>query len=255
MRPPVAGVPGPAGRKRAAVSVMGQRTRASIPVRSVLTESVYEAVKRLIMDLELRPGARINMEQLARDLEVSNTPLREALTRLEAEDLVTRRNLHGYTVAPLPDRADLEELFDLRSLLEPQATRRAVHRMTNEEIQLLENTIEGTLHPEVSEQVGDQYGRYRSLITADAVFHDLIAAASGNRLLRRTLAGLHGHLQLYRVYFKAGQAPRGLETTDEHQAIIAAIVARKPREAEAAMRHHLVLSRQRVVDTYLLVGD
>ena len=250
----VAKVPSPVSRERAAVSVMGQRTRAPMPVRSVLTESVYESVKQLIMDLELHPGARINMEQLARDLEVSNTPLREALTRLEAEDLVTRRSLQGYTVAPLPDRSDLEDLFDLRSLLEPQATRRAAQRMTSEQIELLEGTIEGTLRPGASERVGDQYGKYRTLITADAVFHDLIAAASGNRLLRRTLAGLHGHLQLYRVYFKAGQAPTGPETAEEHQTIIAAIVARKAREAEAAMRHHLVLSRQRVVDTYLLAG-
>lgn len=230
------------------MSVMDQRTRVPLPVRSVLTQSVYESVKQLIMDLELQPGARINMERLARDLEVSNTPLREALTRLESDGLVTRRSLQGYTVVPLPDKSDLEELFDVRLLLEPQATRRAAEHATGEQIELLKGTIEGALHPVAPEQGGDQYARYRTLVTADAVFHDLIAAASGNRLLRRTLAGLHGHLQLYRVYFKAGQAPQRAETAGEHQTIIAAIVARRPRDAEAAMSHHLVLSRKRVVD-------
>lgn len=234
------------------MSLLGEVPGAVMPQRLVLTESVHETVKQLIMDLRLKPGARLNMGRLASELGVSNTPLREALARLESEGLVTRRSLQGYTVAPLPDKADLDELFDIRELLEPEGTLRAAERISAGQVELLEATVDEARTLAEPEQPGEQYRRYQALVTADAVFHDLLAAASGNRLLRRTLAGLHGHVQLYRVYFKAGEAPKGPETAEEHQAIIAAIIARDPRQAEAAMRRHLVLSRQRVLATYAL---
>ena len=87
----------------------------------MLTASVYEAIKEQIMDLELAPGTRVNMDQLARDLEVSTTPVRESLARLESEGLVTRRSLQGYLVTAQPGRIDLHELFTMRMLIEPEA--------------------------------------------------------------------------------------------------------------------------------------
>lgn len=231
------------------MSLLTEVPEAVVPQRLVLTESVYETVKQLIMDLRLEPGARINMGRLASNLGVSNTPLREVLVRLESEGLVTRRSLQGYRVAPLPDESELDELFDIRLLLEPEVTLRAAERVSAEQVKLLEATIEEARTLAEPEQAGEQYRRYQALVTADAAFHDVIAAASGNKLLRRTLAGLHGHVQLYRVYFKAGEAPKGPETAEEHRAIIAGIVAGDPPRAENAMRDHLVLSRQRVLAT------
>src|SRR3954452_141794 len=86
--------------------------------REVLADGVYEAIKSLIMDRRIEPGAKINMDALARDLDVSPTPVREALARLEADGLVTKRALVGYTTAPMLDATGLEELFELRQLLE-----------------------------------------------------------------------------------------------------------------------------------------
>lgn len=225
-----------------------------LPARQLLAESVYEAVKRQIMDLELAPGARINMDQLARTLEVSNTPLREALTRLESEGLVTRRSLQGYSVVPLPARSDLEELFALRLLLESEATRTATearHPRTLDKLRATIDDMQQLRTPSAPARAGEQYIRYRVLVGADAIFHDLIAEASGSKLLRHTLSGLHCHIPLYRVYFNVGAAPEGRETADEHQAIIDAIADGHPRPAVAAMREHVERSRQRVVHAYL----
>jgi len=89
--------------------------------RQILTDSVYDAVKALIMDDVVPPGAKLNMDALARDLAVSPTPIREALARLESERLVVKEPLRGYTTAPLLTRAAFEDLYDFRLHLEPWA--------------------------------------------------------------------------------------------------------------------------------------
>jgi len=221
------------------------RPRA-LPGRQMLTASVYEAIKEQIMDLELAPGTRVNMDQLARDLEVSTTPVRESLARLESEGLVTRRSLQGYTVTAQPDPVDLHELFTLRLLLEPEAARHAAREPTAELGALLRSTVDdmASLPSAVPEE---QYRRHRSFVEADIAFHDAIADASGNRLLRRTLAGLHTHVLLYRLYFEAGVAPERTSTAEEHRSIVEAILDRSPEVAASAMRVHVEHSHERVL--------
>src|SRR3954453_11508502 len=99
----------------------GTRPVAAGLRRAVLADGVYEAIKALIMDQHVEPGAKINMDALARELEVSPTPVREALARLEADGLVTKKALVGYTAAALLDAEGLDELFEMRLLLEPAA--------------------------------------------------------------------------------------------------------------------------------------
>jgi len=70
------------------------------PSRQTLSDSVYEAVTELIMDQHIAAGARVNIDMVARQLNVSPTPVREALARLEMDGLVTKEPLRGYTVTP-----------------------------------------------------------------------------------------------------------------------------------------------------------
>lgn len=227
------------------VTVMHTPSRAK-PSRQVLTESVYAVVKEQIMDLQLAPGARINMDQLARDLEVSNTPLREVLTRLESEGLVTRRSLQGYSVVPLPDRCNLDELFGLRVILEPEAARLAATRLTPAHALLLKSTIDQMLEVRESQIPGEQYRRYRLLIDSDALFHDTVAQASDNKLMQRTIVGLHAHVLQYRLYFRIGRAPEESPTIEEHRAVMDALLAHDAHRAAIAMRTHLEQSHKRI---------
>lgn len=221
------------------------RSRA-LPGRQVLTESVYEAIREQIMNPELAPGSRVNMDQLARELEVSTTPVREALTRLESEGLVTRRSLQGYSVTAQPGRIDLHELFTMRMLIEPEAASQAAGAPDAELLNSLHVTLAG-MAEQVSSGPQEQYRRYRTLVDSDARFHDAIAAASGNRLLRRTFAGMHCHVLLYRLYFEAGVAPEREQTAEEHRVIIGAIAAQQPERAATAMRVHIEHSHERVL--------
>src|SRR2546430_16452429 len=102
---------------------MKERTRTRPLPRQILSDSVYEAVKELVMDQHIEPGARVNIDQLARDLRVSPTPVREALARLEVGGPGIKEPLRGYSVAPHLDAAAFEQLFEVRAVIEPVAGR------------------------------------------------------------------------------------------------------------------------------------
>jgi DNA-binding GntR family transcriptional regulator len=90
---------------------------APLPRRSTLGDDVYETLRALVLEHTLTPGERLNIDALSRNLEVSPTPVREALARLESEGLIRKRPLVGYTVSPLLTRAEFTEMFDMRLLL------------------------------------------------------------------------------------------------------------------------------------------
>ena len=223
---------------------MKERARPAPLPRLILTDSVYEAVKELVMDQHIEPGARVNIDQLARDLRVSPTPVREALARLEMDGLVIKEPLRGYSIAPILDAAAFEQLYEVRGLIEPFAARRACERANRQlvtalqrEIDAMRKTIEG-LRPE--KPLG--YRDYREFAFQDARFHEAIATASGNELLGETLSRLRSHLHLYRLYYATGIGP---ETAAEHEAIVKAIAAHQPEEAAAAMAEHITRSQRR----------
>ena len=221
-----------------------ERARPAPLPRLILTDSVYEAVKELVMDQHIEPGARVNIDQLARELRVSPTPIREALARLEMDGLVIKEPLRGYSIAPILDSSAFEQLYEVRGLIEPFAARRACERANRQlvaalqrEIDAMRRTIDG-LRPE--KPLG--YRDYREFAFQDARFHEAIATASGNELLGETLSRLSSHLHLYRLYYATGIGP---ETVAEHEAIVKAIAAHQPDDAAAAMAEHIKRSQGR----------
>jgi DNA-binding GntR family transcriptional regulator len=211
------------------------------PRRSVLGDSTYETVKQLIMDSRLAAGARISMDGLARDLDVSPTPVREALARLDAEGLVSKRPLAGYTVSPLLDPAAFEDLFRLRLLLEPEAARLAAGAPAPADRTDLTQAL-------ATIPTGAGYPAYREQVALDARFHDTIAAAGGSPLLHEAISRLRAHLHLYRLYRQSDAAvTMAAETAAEHHRIVRAITAGDPAAAAEAMRAHLQAAHDRLV--------
>jgi DNA-binding GntR family transcriptional regulator len=214
-----------------------------LPSRQVLSDSVYEAVKERIMNLTIPPDFRINMDELARELRVSNTPLREALSRLETEGLVTRKQLHGYRTTGLLGERELRELYSVRLLLEPAVAREAAlhadpHALEASLGKALRQMMELAHLPKLDRG----YHTYRAFAEEDARFHQAIASASGNQLMASMLAALHAHAHAYRLYFRAGMAP---ETVKEHLQILDALHDQDPDVAASSMQSHLEASRDR----------
>jgi DNA-binding GntR family transcriptional regulator len=207
--------------------------------RQILTDSVYDAVKALIMDDAVPPGAKLNMDQLARELAVSQTPIREALARLESERLVVKEPLRGYTSAPLLSRAEFEDLYEFRLHLEPWAAGLAAERTCDGSRAELEAELATcAIVPD-----GPGYEDYKPLTTHDARFHDLVMRLSGNATAREALASTHCHLHIFRLFYSSGA---GSTVHGEHAAVVAAIASGDANTARAAMHAHLEAARNRL---------
>lgn len=215
-----------------------------LPARRALADDVYDAVLELLMDQVIEPGSRASIDGIARQLNVSPTPVREALARLESEGLVLKQALKGYTAAPLLDDDGLRQLFEMRRLLEPTATRLAVERLTPEALAELERlAIEMHRSGEASQSGDDRFQDYKDFMNQDAQFHKLIAEHSGNVLLSDAIVRLRSHMHHYRLFFKHGVAD---ETSGEHEAVLEALRSGDAAAAESAMIEHISHSYVRI---------
>src|SRR5689334_21207486 len=146
-----------------------------LPQRQVLADDVYEAVKALVMDHVIAPGARVSIDGLARQLGVSQTPIREALARLESDGLVTKEPLRGYSATPLLTRSEVDDLFQFRLLVEPWAAARAAEVASRDDHARIAAEIAAMPEPPSS----DAYEAYKSLAAHDSRFHGLLAELAG----------------------------------------------------------------------------
>jgi len=203
----------------------------SIARPSGLAEEVYRRIRADIMSLRIAPDSRVSVDSLARELGVSQTPIREALSMLEANGLVSKRHFAGYQTSPRMDRAQLDELFEFRLLIEPHAAARAAQAMRAADVAALVS--------------GEGAASHDAFADMDTEFHKLIAQGAGNHLIADSLARLHIHIHIFRSCFRSEIAE---EAVHEHDAIIAAIHARDGAAAEAAMRRHIERSYGRLRD-------
>jgi DNA-binding GntR family transcriptional regulator len=217
--------------------------RRALPARRALVDDVYDAVLGLLMDRVLEPGARVNIDAVARELDVSPTPVREALTRLEAEGLVAKRALKGYVAAPLLDAAGLRDLFDMRRLLEPEAARRAAALAAATVHDELQGSVTRMASAAASTHDDERYRDYRRFIEEDLAFHHLVAEASGSPLLLDAITRLKAHMHLYRLDFRHDFAD---DTVHEHELVLEALRARDATAAARAMRAHIDRSADRL---------
>lgn len=205
---------------------------------SRLADEVYNAIYAQLMSLKIPPNGRIAVDNLVREFGVSQTPIREALSRLEAQGLVIKTHLIGYSAAPQLDRQKLEQLYELRLLVEPYAAARAAEVMSNEGIAHLE-AVDGRMRAIQEDGSRQAYGEFAQI---DGMFHDAIALGSANTLIHEALGRLHTHIHLFRLHFHA-QATS--EANSEHALIISAIRERQAKQAERAMRAHIERSATR----------
>ena len=211
--------------------------RPRIERRSGFVEEVFQIIRADLMSLRIPPDTRISIDQLARDLGVSQTPIREALSMLEGIGLVTKRHFVGYCSAPQLNRRELDQLYEVRLLVEPFAARRAAERMTDAEIRQV-SELAASMQPAESRTSYDHFA------DQDTELHDLIAAGSGNPIIQTTLARLHSHLHIFRLRFHSEVTT---EAFAEHQLLIEGLQARDGERAAEAMRMHLERSYNRMV--------
>ena len=213
------------------MSAVNEVAEKTIARPSGLAEEVYRRIRSDIMSLRLPPDTRVSVDSLARELGVSQTPIREALSMLEANGLVSKRHFAGYATSPRMDRAQLDELFEFRLLVEPHAARKAAESMRDADMDALTS--------------GETAASHDAFADMDTEFHKLIAQGARNHLIADSLSRLHIHVHIFRSCFRSEIAE---EAVHEHADIIDALRSRHGPTAEAAMRRHIERSYRRLRD-------
>lgn len=208
--------------------IESSRSGSHLPGITSLTkaEAAYRELRQRILEGSLRPGSTINQERLAADLGLSITPLREALRRLEAEDLVALRAHKIVSVVPLTWQ-ELHELWVTRKQLDPLAATLAADEATDQEIK----TISALASPPSTAALAGHLGAHRE-------FHLAIYAASHNKVLAGILDQLWARTDRYRVIVLRDRE-FNQSTGAEHLKIASAIRERQGTAAADLMRHHV----------------
>lgn len=209
-----------------------ERTSLKIKLDSFrpLGEMVYESLRDAIVNQDLKPGERLRDTDLADEIGVSRTPVREAIRRLEMEGYVTIQPRKGAYVAGLSSK-DINEVFEIRSELESLAASLAALRATDEDINELRAAME---------YEADIFGSSDLIktIEEDTKLHELIFKASKNKRLLAMVKDLREQVQRFRTTTLA--VPGRMKFAhEEHNKVIEAIINRDSEAARKAAKEHI----------------
>ena len=222
----------------------------SIQRSQSLQEQVYQALKQIILRGDLPSGERVVETKLAKQLQVSRTPIREAISQLKREKLIVSKPNGGFRVATLSVR-DAIELYDCRIALEQLSISNACQEITSKQLKQLEKYVL------LAEKLVDsKSGKSNSLklLEVDYQFHHLIAESSGNQWLLSLLEQIFDRMTLLRVY-TTQHNPEVLEIRSEHRQIYEAIASGNPDLAQTTIRKHLIASKARVVRELEIINN
>lgn len=208
------------------------------PPRQTMREWAYGRLKEGILSGVLAPGTRLVEAKLAEEIQVSRTPIREALHKLELEGLVRPRARRGFVVDQLT-REDAEEIMDLRELLECHATRRAARRVDGGTLRRLQDLVrraEGYL----------ARGDLDSVFRLNTTFHDLINQAAGSRRLSAMIDDLRKHVLRLRTETLRVRG-EGRKSIAGHQRVLDALARRDAEVAARVMAEHVDEARQAIL--------
>jgi len=196
-----------------------------------LSDQAYWSIKNGIITGQLRPNERLIEETIAADMGTSRAPVREALLKLEKEDLVLRLPKAGFVVKEIAEE-EVEDVLELQSLLEGCATRLAALRITKREIRLLGDLIslqEGCLTD----------GDVKTFIRLDAEFHDAIHRAAKNARLYDLVQSLKDYIDRYRAIVFRSHANLYLSIKD-HKELMAIMKERNAAAIEKLVGKHMI---------------
>lgn len=214
-----------------------QKNMATRSTRGASVERAYAEIRQRAMTFALRPGQRINELQLARELEVSRTPLREALNRLTAEGLLTFSVNRGFSCREL-DAKEIFDLYELRQELEAGVVRRVAERASAEELREVLAFLQETA--ELPDAGVDE------LVALDMKFHEWLAELSRNRQMLETLKSVNTRIYFVRWVDMTGTR-RDL-TQAEHRQVVEHLIAGEAEAAEAVMRRHITRRMDQIVE-------
>lgn len=207
-----------------------------------LQEQAYQALRSAILSGELPSGQRLIETHLAKNLQVSRTPIREALRQLQNEDLVVL-DVDSVLRVAVFSKADAIQLYNCRIALEQQSIAEACENATDEQFYGLGLMVAQA--EKLAQEKASQLTNFQ-LLDLDYRFHRLLAESSGNLWLRSLLDQVFDKMMLLRIQTMQ-QNPNVLDIRVEHRRIYEAVVQRDIIAATSAIQDHLAAAKERVI--------
>lgn len=205
--------------------------------KASLSDIAYQKIKRMILDMQLLPGSSLTEMGLIETLEMSRTPIREALYRLQQEKFVELMPRKGWFVSEIKLQ-DIQQLFVIREALEGIATHQAATAIPDDRLQQMAATL-AALEPQL---VNDE----ANATDAGDGIHPLILEFAGNPYLNSIMTIYLDRLEMFHVI--AMHLPgRKLQSWHEHRAILQALMQRDAALAEQRMREHIRSSLESIL--------
>ncbi|WP_447554716.1 GntR family transcriptional regulator [Vreelandella sp. EE22] len=201
----------------------------AVPTTKMAIEQIAEQITDAVMEHRLPPGIKLVEEKLANAFGVSRTKIRQALTLLAKEGLVTLHANRGAFVTR-PSTAEARDLFATRRLVEPEIVRNVIARACKHDLARLREHLN-------AESEARQEEDRRKIIRLSGQFHMLLAEVSGNKFIEKLMAELCPLTCLIIALYDAPQTPACPD--DEHNQIVEAIAQQDQETAVHLMLHHL----------------
>jgi DNA-binding GntR family transcriptional regulator len=205
---------------------------ASTLNRSQLNQQVYELLKEQILTGTFTPGQRLSINAIAKQLDISVTPVRDALRRLAADELVTMLPRRGTFVAEF-NRQGVRETFQARRIIEG-ASAEKLDRISDQTIRRMEEIVD----QQDSLRDGTRFVNYEAHITLETEFHRHLVDLLGNERIARFYGELRWPMQLIRGLFYTNNV-RADRTVTEHRAIVKAMKEKDTEKLKRAILEHL----------------
>lgn len=205
-----------------------------------LRELVLEAIREAIINGKLKPRERLMEIQLAEELGVSRTPIREALRKLELEGFIVMVPRKGAYVADISFK-DIADVFEIRAALEGLAAALAAERITDEELEELERNL-----VEKAEAIANN--DLEKLVEVDTRFHELIYQASRNDRLTFIVNNLREQIQRFRATSLSFPG-RMKKSLDEHRNLVDAIQSRDTMAARQLAEEHIENAENSMIES------
>jgi DNA-binding GntR family transcriptional regulator len=208
--------------------------------RNSLTERAYTEIRRRILENELSAGTQVLEQELAEMLEMSRTPVREAMVRLADEGMVEVRPRHGMRVLPI-SADDMREIYDVLTALESMAAERVAARgVSPEELRALRQAV-------VDMDAALAADDLRTWAAADERFHLLLVEYCDNERLRALVSGYWDQSHRVRLV-TLGLRPKPVDSNKDHAAVVDAIARGDAVAARRLHRQHRVRSGETLVN-------
>lgn len=202
-----------------------------------IADQVFEQLERDILTGKYPRGEILSELRLSTELGVSRTPIREAIRRLEQENILQECG-RGVMVIGISEE-DMLDMYDIRICLDGVAARRAAEHMSAEQIKELQDIVE--LQEFYAAKEGDEYSV--KLYDLDSRFHELLYQGSGSRTIAEVLCSVHRKMAKYRMASLSRQR-RAAMSIGEHKEIYMALAARDGDRAEEVVQRHAINAKK-----------